>query len=72
MDTNTSGALGIFAFVLSSGSVIYAAINHKRVRCRCCGRNMDVSVDVDPTESAPKVESPKKPPPIRIPREVEE
>jgi len=67
MDTNTSGALGIFAFILSSGSVIYAAINHKRVRCRCCGRNMDVSVNVDPTESAPK-----KPKPIRIPREVEE
>jgi hypothetical protein len=34
---------------------------------------MDVSVDVDPTESAPKEEVPiTKPAPIRIPREEED
>jgi hypothetical protein len=63
MNTNTSGALRIFAFILSSGSVIYAAINHKCVRC--CKKNKDVS--------APKEEVPiTKLAPIRIPREEEE
>lgn len=68
MDTNTSGALGIFGFILSSLGVVYAAINHKRIRCRCCGKDMDVSVDVDPTESAP----PTNPKPIRREEEQEE
>ena len=70
MDTNASGALGIFAFIISSLGAIYAAINHKRIRCRCCGKNMDVSVDVDPTDAAPKEEA--KPNSIRIPKEEEE
>jgi len=49
MDSTTGGVLGIFGILISGGSVIYAAINHKRIRCRCCGKNLDVSVDVDPT-----------------------
>lgn len=53
MDTNTSSILSIFAFIVSSGGVIYTAINHKRIRCRCCGKNMDASVDVDSTETQP-------------------
>ena len=49
MDSNTGGALGIFAFLMSSAGIVYTAINHKRLRCKCCGKNMDVSVDVEPT-----------------------
>jgi len=49
MDSTTGGVLGIFGILISGGSVIYAAINHKRIRCRCCGKDLDVSVDVDPT-----------------------
>jgi len=49
MDSNTGGALGIFAFLISSAGIVYTAINHKRLRCKCCGKNMDVSVDVEPT-----------------------
>ena len=49
MDSTTGGVLGIFGILISSGGVLYAAINHKRIRCRCCGKNLDVSVDVDPT-----------------------
>jgi len=50
MDSSATGALGIISFLFSSAGLIYAAVNHKRIRCRCCGRNMDVSVDVDSTE----------------------
>ena len=49
MDSNTGGILGIFAFLTSAAGLIYAAINHKRIRCRCCGKDLDMSVDVDPT-----------------------
>ena len=49
MDSTTGGVLGIFGILISGGCVIYAAINHKRIRCRCCGKDLDISVDVDPT-----------------------
>ena len=49
MDSDTSGALGIIAFLVSVAGVIYAAVNHKHVRMHCCGRDVEISVDVDPT-----------------------
>lgn len=60
---STGDSLGIIAFLFSSAGLVYAAVNHKRIRCKCCGKNMDVSVDVDSTEPvivAP--ESVKEPP----------
>ncbi len=53
MDSNAANILGVFAFLTSSAGLIYAAVNHKRIRCRCCGKDLDMSVDVDPTD-APK------------------
>jgi hypothetical protein len=53
MDSNTGGILGVFGFLVSFAGIIYTAINHKRIRCRCCGRDMDMSVDVEPTEEKP-------------------
>lgn len=50
MDSNAGNILGVFAFLTSSAGLIYAAVNHKRIRCRCCGRDVDMSVDVDPTD----------------------
>ena len=50
MDSTTGGVLGIFGFLASLGGLIYTAINHKRIRCRCCGKDVDMSVDVDSTE----------------------
>lgn len=52
MDSNTGGALGIVGFLVSVGGAIYAAINHMRIRFNCCGKQMDMSVDVDSTKSA--------------------
>jgi len=74
MNSETGGILGIFGFIVSMGGAIYAAINHKKIRCRCCGKDLDVSVDVDSTvptpdeapEAEPEVESaviPVAPPP---------
>jgi hypothetical protein len=56
MDSQASGILGIFGFLMSMGGAVYAAINHKKIRCKCCGKNLDMSVDVDSTEPEKKDE----------------
>jgi hypothetical protein len=37
--------------------VIYSAINHKHIRSKCCGKLYEVSIDIDPTESAKKAQA---------------
>ena len=32
--------------------MVYAAINHKRIRAKCCGRSVDFEINIDPTEAA--------------------
>ena len=54
MNSDTGGILGVFGFLVSMAGVIYAAINHKKIRCRCCGKDLDMSVDVDTTEEIKK------------------
>jgi hypothetical protein len=56
MDSNQ--ILGISAIVVSLGGVVYTALNHTRVRSVCCGRKIDMSIDIDKTT----------PPPIRVPQ----
>jgi hypothetical protein len=74
MNSETGGILGIFGFLVSMGGAIYAAINHKKVRCTCCGKNLDMSVDVDSTEDKKeqdekeqKDEEPEEEAPVRVP-----
>ena len=45
-----------FAFAMSVLSIIIGAINHKRIRSTCCGKNITSSIDIEST-------SPIKPPP---------
>ena len=51
MDSTTGGILGIFGILVSGAGLVYTAINHKNIKCRCCGKNMDVSIDIDPTDA---------------------
>ena len=44
--------LGGSGVVLSILGMIYTAINHKRIRGRCCGREIDIEVNIDSTEPA--------------------
>jgi hypothetical protein len=49
---------GSGAAVLSVIGVIYTAINHKRVKAKCCGKQFEVELDIGSTEegaTAPKV-----------------
>jgi len=59
MDANS--IMSITAVVLSVCGTIYTAINHTRIRSACCGRKLEVSLDIDKTT----------PPPIKIPSEKE-
>ena len=52
MNSETGGILGVFGFLASMGGLIYTAINHKKIRCRCCGKDLDMSVDIDETDAA--------------------
>ena len=52
MNSETGGILGVFGFLASMAGLIYTAINHKKIRCRCCGKDLDMSVDIDETDAA--------------------
>jgi hypothetical protein len=42
--------LGGTGAVLSILSMIYTAINHKRIRGRCCGKEIDIELNIDSTK----------------------
>lgn len=46
--------LGGTGAVLSILSMIYTAINHKRIRGRCCGREIDIELNIDSTDPKDK------------------
>jgi len=46
---DTSGIVATVALILSVGGSVIAVINHKRIRSSCCGRKMDLSVDIENT-----------------------
>ena len=58
MDSNTTAVVGYVSILLSVGTIIFGAVNHKRVRSNCCGHKVNVSLDVENT-TPPKIEIPK-------------
>jgi len=58
---DTGNVLGIFAILFSIGGVIYTAVNHKRFRLKCCGKDLDVSVDVEDTSPPAQTTKQTKP-----------
>lgn len=51
MDTST--ILATIAIVTSIGGGIIGIINHSRIRSRCCGQKLEMSIDIDKTEISP-------------------
>lgn len=45
---------GSGAAILSALGVIYTAINHKRVKAKCCGKQFEVELDIGSTEEGSK------------------
>lgn len=40
---------GILGIVITVVGVIYSAVNHKRLRSNCCGRKIDIAIDIEST-----------------------
>jgi hypothetical protein len=62
MDSNTTAVVGYVSIILSVGTILLGVVNHKRIRSNCCGRKVDVSLDVEnttPPQGLPKIEIPK-------------
>lgn len=43
---------GSGAAILSVLGVIYTAVNHKRVKAKCCGKTFEAELDIGSTEEA--------------------
>ncbi len=52
MASDLGTIFGSGGLVISIISMIYAAINHKRIRAKCCGRSLDFEINIDSTEEA--------------------
>lgn len=50
---DNSQIMGMIAVIVSVGSVIITIINHKRIRSNCCGKKIEVSVDIEQTTPPP-------------------
>ena len=52
-----SGVVATTAIIISVVTSIVAVVNHKRIRSSCCGRKLDVSVDIENT-TPPQIKAP--------------
>jgi hypothetical protein len=52
---------GILGIVVTVVGVVYSAINHKRLRSTCCGKKIDMAIDI---ESTSPIQSRHKPCPV--------
>jgi hypothetical protein len=49
MSVDTGSVVGGVGIAMSIISMVYAAVNHKRIRAKCCGRVIEVELDVTET-----------------------
>ena len=42
------GSAGIGASIVTLLGLIYTALNHKKIRSKCCGREITASIDIEP------------------------
>lgn len=68
MSDNTGPALGGISLFVSVIGMVYTAINHKRIRGKCCGRNIEIELDIESTEETPPSSSAKVHPAPEIPK----
>lgn len=44
-----SNVLSVLAIIISIGTTVVGIINHKKIRSKCCGRELSASVDIEPS-----------------------
>ena len=66
MDTSALAGGGVGASIILTIGIIYKIVNHKKLVSKCCGRSIDVSLDIGdttPQEVKIKIREPKTPKP---------
>ena len=53
------GSAGIGASIVAVLGLIYTAINHKKLRSKCCGREITASIDIEPSSPEKKQDKEK-------------
>lgn len=48
-----SSIIAIVSLVVATGGSVLAVINHTRIRSHCCGKKLEISLDVDKTQTTP-------------------
>ena len=48
MDNNN--ILGMIAIIISVGTTIVGIINHKRIKSKCCGRKIEMELEIETTK----------------------
>ena len=64
MDTNVLAGGGVGASIIVIIGIIYKLINHKKLVSKCCGRSIDMSLDIGdttPQDVKIKIREPKTP-----------
>ena len=49
---------GISASLIAALGIVYKAINHKKCKSKCCGFNIENSIDI--SDTSPQVNAPKE------------
>lgn len=62
---DTGAVLGGTGLFISLIGIVYSAINHKNIRSKCCGKVLEVSIDIDSTEQVKKDISSKTIAPVK-------
>jgi len=57
---DTGSALGISGLVFSILGIVYSAVNHKHIKSKCCGKEYDISIDIESTEDTKERETKEK------------
>jgi len=47
MDSQTTTVITYCSFLISIASIVIGAINHKRIRSKCCGHEFTSSIDIE-------------------------
>jgi hypothetical protein len=64
MEANTLAGGGVGASIIIIIGIIYKIVNHKKLVSKCCGRSIDVSLDIGdttPPDIKIRVPEPKTP-----------
>jgi predicted Holliday junction resolvase-like endonuclease len=54
---DTGSALGISGLVFSILGIVYSAVNHKHIKSKCCGKEYDISIDIESTDDTKEREA---------------